>query len=179
MADEIVIQNDLNPEGMRRVHLMAQVRLLPLATPYSECGNDGIQVAGIFVPSWADIKEREDEIRLHHLEATWRAQGDLVEFRVNFSCVTECPLCHGYGCSWRRLVALWCLGTGERISQAVEKAAVQYVLGIGQDPLFAWVRTLPKGVGWGTPVLIGSSEILLFEAEWMPGRAVAVGRGNY
>jgi hypothetical protein len=125
-----------------------------------------------------EVKEREDEIHLHHVEATWKAQGDMVEYQITFSCGADCPICRGSGCTWQRLVAFWCLQKGERISQAVERAAVAYGLGTGLDPLFAWMRTLPKGVEWGTPVLVGSSEVLLFEAEWMPGRAVAVGRGN-
>jgi hypothetical protein len=179
MADGIVIRNDLDLDGVRCVHLLAQARLLPAsAREHSQGWNSGMLVSGIFIPSQAEVKEREDEIHLHHLEATWKARGDMVEFRADFPCRADCLLCRGSGCSWRRVVALWLLQKGERISQAVERAAMAYSLETGLDPVFAWVRTLPKGVEWGIPIAVGGTEILLFEAKWMPGRAVAVGRGN-
>lgn len=183
MEDQVtVLQNDLSPEGLRRVHLMAPAPLCPpaaeAASPQIKSGFGGIEVGGIWIPEHAQVIERQDEIRFYRLEASWKAQGDLVEYQVNFPCGPDCPLCHGSGCSWRRLVALWCLKQGERISQAVESAALQYGLGTGQDPTFAWTRTLPKGVEWGAPIPIGSQEILLFGAKWLPTATVAVGRGN-
>jgi hypothetical protein len=164
MNDVRVLVNDLSPEGVRRVHVMGQEPELVMTE--------------ILVPSEALIRKYLDEIRLFHLEATWPPRGDLVEIRRDYRCEKECPLCHGAGCSWRRVVALFVLKKGERISQAIEQAAVLYAAATGRDPAFAWVRALPKGAEWGTVVPVGSQEIQLFSATWMPAAAVAVGRGN-
>jgi hypothetical protein len=167
MADEvIVLQNELSPEGLRCVHAMGNTALTALAE--------------IEIPDWAQVKRYQDEIRLHHLEATWRPRGELIRFEQRFACGADCPLCQGSGCVWHRLVSLWCLEKGERIRQAIEAASMAYALATGRDPLFAWIRSLPKGVEYGEEVPLGGAIIVnLYSVEWMPEQAVAVGRGNH
>lgn len=101
-------------------------------------------------------------------------------FEQRFACGSDCPVCHGTGCAWQRLVSLWGLESGERMSQGIGETAVAYALATGRDPLYAWAQSLPKGVEWGAEVEVGGGVVVnLFSADWMPDRAVAVGRGNY
>jgi hypothetical protein len=121
----------------------------------------------------------EDEIHLHHMEAVWMVRGELVMFEQRFACGADCIICQGVGCIWRRLVVLWGLESGERISKAIEAAAMAYALATGHDPQFAWVRRLPKKVEYGEEVGVGGAIVVnLYSADWMPDRTVAVGRGN-
>jgi hypothetical protein len=179
MAEDVMmLQNDLSPAGIRMVHVMA-----PLAFPFAPDGTSlhlqEAQIGGLVIPAWAEVKIWQDEIRLHHLEATWRPRGDLIRYEMRFACQADCASCRGSGCTWQRLVALWGLQSGERIRQAINDASVTYALATGFDPQFAWIRSLPRGVEYGAEVLIGGVvTVNLYSAEWMPARAIAVGRGN-
>jgi hypothetical protein len=105
---------------------------------------------------------------------------EMVMFEQRFACGVGCPVCHGAGCAWRRLVILWRLEKGEWMRQAIREAAAAYALATGRDPLYAWAKSMPKGVEWGAEVEVGGTAYVnLYSAVWMPDRAVAVGRGNY
>jgi hypothetical protein len=188
MSEVIVLLNDVL-DGMRRVHVMSDATLVGDSCPYRTLrgrrhGRERLDAASasppwIEIPEGAEVKMYQDEIRLFHLVAEWKVRGDMVAFERRFTCGKECPVCHGKGCSWQRKVALFMLQPGEKISQAVGDTAEAYALRTGQDPEYAWVRSLPKGVEYGAEVTVGGSVIVnLFQADWMPDRAVAVGRGN-
>jgi hypothetical protein len=76
-------------------------------------------------------------------------------------------------------LTLFSIENGETVSQAIQMAAAEYALRTGNDPDYAWVKQLPKGVEYGAEVKISKTVLVnLFSANWMPERAVAVGRGN-
>jgi hypothetical protein len=173
MSDEVVLENRIDLEtGMRVLHVMS-----PSAIE--------IKFDDFTTKTQRVTKESIDEIRLHHLEARWLMRGELVEFVSG---------------EWRRRVSLYFLRPGERVRDAIMEAAVAYALAEGKDPDYAWVRELPKEIIDGTAIYLttsrlahasgtapmrpdaagleGTKEILLLQAEWMPARAVAVGKGN-
>ena len=71
---------------------------------------------------------------------------------------------------FRRLV-LWSLHGYTSIREAILDAAGEYERLFGGQPQFCYMKKLPRGVEIGQEV----GSVLLFEAEWMPGRSVAVG----
>lgn len=74
----------------------------------------------------------------------------------------------------RRLV-LWSLSTGDRMSESIVKAAGEYMRLFGGAPMYAFTRSLPRGIEPGRGIPFMGGEILLFNAEWIPGGSVAVG----
>lgn len=196
MSELVVLVNDV-VEGMRRVKVMSDGPI-PSATRVADMPDGGLKPPratpalspnasaafgerelGFDIPEGAEVKVFQDEIRIWHLEAEWKARGDMVVFEKRFACGAGCPICHGKGCAWRRLVALWGLEKGERIRETVGNAAVEYALRTGNDPAYAWVRSMPKEVKYGDEMKISETVMVnLFSAAWMPERAVAVGRGN-
>jgi len=164
MGETIILLNDLL-DGMRRLHVMSDA---PIGDEWKAQ-----------VPDGTPVHVYQDEIRLNHLEAAWAPRGDLVRFERRFDCKPDCPACHGKGCCWHLQLTLFMLEDGERVSQAIEAAAVEYALRTGNDPAYAWVRSMPKGIEYGAEVKASETVMVnLFSAAWMPERAVAVGRGN-
>ena len=146
---------------------------------------EGRIIEGIEIPVGVQVKLYQDEIRLYHLEAAWMPRGDLVRFERRFACKSDCPRCHGKGCEWHLHLALVMLEKDERISQGIEEAAAEYGLRTGNDPMYAWVRRMGPKVPKVPEVSevpevyeVGGVEIHIFAVDWMPERAVAVGRGN-
>lgn len=169
--DVMMIENSLSTEGVRRVHVMGSEKC--------HVTGDERQVAGIEIPAWAEVKVWVDELKLHHLEATWQPRGELVDYSMASHCEVDCPFCQGRGCIWRRVVSLWMLKKGESLREGMKGASEAFALATGRDPLYAWARRLPKGVEWGAEVAVGGEAFVnLYSADWMPERAVAVGRGN-
>lgn len=101
------------------------------------------------------------EAGVHHLRVHMPVRGP-VDFR-----------CEGWPRP-RRLV-MWSLLEGERMSEIILRAAEQFQGLFGGAPMFAFVRSLPSGIEPGRVIPFGDDEILLFNAEWMFGRSVAVG----
>lgn len=58
-----------------------------------------------------------------------------------------------------------------KVSDVIERARVEYFALTHFAPGYAFVRELPKGAEDGMDV----HGLLMFQAEWMPGRCVAVG----
>lgn len=63
------------------------------------------------------------------------------------------------------------LSQGDRVSVKATEAAEEYLRLYRDYPRFAYVRTMPRGVDDGVEV----DGMMLFAAEWMPPRCVAVG----
>jgi len=74
-----------------------------------------------------------------------------------------------------RWVVLWGLLPGERISTAAPDAALQYIDTFEQVPDYVWVRTMPTGVALGEQIAMGSHDLGLFDAEWVPPGFLAAG----
>ena len=80
MDKVIMVQNDMSQEGQRCLHVMSNDPYPPALSPDGRApsGERGHTVEGkiamVFVPAWAKVKEWEDELRLHHLTATWMAR---------------------------------------------------------------------------------------------------------
>lgn len=81
--------------------------------------------------------------------------------------------CEGWGMP--RRVVLWSLFPGERMSEIIVRAADEYFRLTGDLPGYAFVRSLPRGIEPGRGIPFMGDEVLLFAAEWMVARAVAVG----
>ena len=63
------------------------------------------------------------------------------------------------------------LSSGDRVSEKVNEAALEFLQLFKDAPQFAYISRLPNGVENGVEV----DGVMLFEAEWMPPRMVAVG----
>lgn len=63
------------------------------------------------------------------------------------------------------------LKIGDRVSEKIKAAALEYLQLFHDAPRFAYISRLPSGVGNGVEV----DGVMLFQAEWMPPRMVAVG----
>lgn len=101
------------------------------------------------------------EAGVHHLRAEVPIRGP-----VNIQC-------EGWGMPKR--FVLWSLSHGERMSEIIIKAADEYFRLYGNLPRYAFVRSLPGGIEPGRAIPFMGDEVLLFAAEWMVARAVAVG----
>lgn len=67
------------------------------------------------------------------------------------------------------------LRQGERISEAVRRAVVDYLRKHQHGPQYAYMRRLPRGVAIGYAIRYLGWEIYLLQAEWVPVGQVAVG----
>lgn len=101
------------------------------------------------------------EAGVHHLRAEMPMRGP-VDIQ-----------CEGWGMPKR--FVLWSLSQGERMSENIIKAAEEYWRLYGELPGYAFVQQLPRGIEPGRAIPFMGDEILLFDAEWMFGRSVAVG----
>jgi hypothetical protein len=66
---------------------------------------------------------------------------------------------------------LWNLTTVDSVTMALFEAARRYEEVFGVRAEFAFIRKLPRGVDNGAQV----GDLMLFEAEWMAAKCVAVG----
>lgn len=155
MNDVAVIQNDMSQEGRRTLHVMAAESLRERAQYIAP------------LPEWAEVREWEDEIRLHHLTATWLAREAMYyTFRWE-------------GNGRKHPVAIWALEPGQRISDAAVDAALIFFGTFDTWPSAAWVRTWPKGLQ-EEDAFIPISEGVgmdLFGVRWVPDGFVVVGGG--
>lgn len=101
------------------------------------------------------------EAGVHHLRAEIPMRGP-----VDIQCE---------GWAMPKRFVLWTWNEGERMSEIIIKAAEEYLRLFGDLPGYAFVQSLPRGIEPGRAVPFMDDEILLFNAEWMFGRSVAVG----
>ena len=188
MSEMAVVENVIGADGLRRVHVMAGVDLTPRPpslggrgsvenldlTPRprfeglsatSSLGGGG-NVAGIEIAEWAEVRAWEDEIRLHHLTATWRAREAVM---LDFSL---------WGDGEREAVA-WALEEGVRISEAAVEAALAFYAAFRYWPSAAWVRRWPKGLKEDEAFIPITEDcgMDLFAVEWAVEGFVVVGGG--
>jgi hypothetical protein len=77
--------------------------------------------------------------------------------------------CEGW--TMKKVFVMRSLERGDRVSLKLKDAAEEYLQLFKDYPRFAYVSKLPNGVENGVEV----DGVMLFEAEWMPPRHVAVG----
>src|SRR5512136_1347206 len=137
MNDDLkILVNEISGEGMRRVHVMAERPYRVIITsqvPPTIMWRRRDGVIEMVVPPWAKVKRWEDEIRLQHLEASWKAR-EAIYFDFS-SCGGEA----------KRPVVAWWLN-GMRISEGIVEAGLTFRAAFGYWPSAAWVRTWPKGL---------------------------------
>ena len=141
----------------------------------------------------AEVRTWEDELKLHHLAATWRAR-EVVEFDIPVGCAwkrdggpdgeraycrEECPLREAR-CHWRRKVLLWAMdlfpapipgpspdmqGKGEWVNEIFTEVSKAFEALAGQRPVYAFMKT---------PVVDEIRNVLLVQADWVPDGFVAL-----
>lgn len=94
------------------------------------------------------------------LQASWRFRG---------ACQIVCP-----EIDWRRVVVLWALEKGERISEQAQKAAMLFWETFGEWPTGLRLAKLPQGVEWGTLVELPIGEMVTTESDFVPPGFLAV-----
>lgn len=111
-------------------------------------------------PEGAQV-EATVEVGVHHLRVDMPVRG-LVDVR-----------CEGW-VQPKRFV-FWSLEKGERMSEIIIRAAAEYFRLFGEAPDYAFTQQLPAAIEPGTGVKFMDGEVLLFDADWMVSRSVAVG----
>lgn len=144
MSDLMVLEDVIDAEWWRQLHVMAGSDGALL--PYKER-----------VPSWGTVKMRPDEMRLHHLKATWPAR-EPISLRVPLGV-------------WP-MVAWW-IGD-DRVSQAMIDGGEAFALAFGMDPGYAFIRRIPAKAHEFVEV----GGITLVRADWVPEHFIAVARGG-
>ena len=152
-----IITNRLGYDGWYTLHLLSHVPVdadaLRLRAPEAARG-------------YAVVKTWEDEVRMYHAEVRWPMRG-LVRWVVR-SRGAQKDL-------WQRLMVLWWIGKGGRISTAALAAANAYQRATGDAGIFGWVRRMPSGMSEGGDVALPGGDILVVgEAYWVPRGFVAV-----
>lgn len=126
MNDMIVVRNDMDGAGVRRLHVMADEPIDPAQA--------WRRWAHVEKPLGMTVQMRTDEIRLHHLEAEFLPR-EVMYFTFR-----------KWGDETPRPVAVWALEPGQRISEAAVDAALVFFATFGYWPSVAWVRRWPKGL---------------------------------
>jgi hypothetical protein len=137
--------------------------------------NDGLDAEGVYhlylmsnqpivreLPAGVEAT-RTVKAGVHILKAEWRYRGPA---RI---------ICEKF--RWSRMVVLWALEKGVRISEQGREAAQVYAEAFFRFPDFAWMSApLPPNVEDG--IVIPDSEMMLFEAGFVPAGFLAVGCGG-
>lgn len=101
--------------------------------------------------------EISKEADVHHVRATWAMRGAL---KIDAE-----------GWPVPKIFVMWNLTGCKSISMAIRDAAAHYENIYGVRPEYAFIRKLPGIVDNGVEV----DNLMLFEAEWMARKCVAVG----
>lgn len=169
--NDVVLLNQVREDGMRMIRVRHEGRLR----------------LGRYVPACLFALTSYPSGAVHHLPNV-----SLREFSENGSKVTEIeyPVINAMrvkvGNGWRELFMVhrvW--GTGLR--DCIRLGVDAWMTAVKRTPGSAFVRRLPEGVESGTPIPVPSPiwedrqnggrelELLVFEADWMPEKVVAVG----
>lgn len=111
------------------------------------------------VPENAQV-ERSMEAGAHTLKATWKYRGP---------CVIRCD-----EYDWKRVVVLWGLEKGDRISEQAVKAAKMFWETFGEWPIALRLPKLPNGVELGTLVELPIGELVTTDSDFVPDGFLAV-----
>lgn len=116
-------------------------------------------------PKGAEAERRwqdPDISSLHHLELRWPVR----EAR---------ELHHG---SLVRPCVVWGLVSGQRLTEAVQDAAEDHKMELGQYPIYGYVRRLPSGIEEPVDIEIaeGAEPVTLYLASWVPEKFIVVFR---
>lgn len=157
MAEVIVVEDRLDVQCVRHLHLMANEVI----------GRNVLRPYGI--PATTAKIERGEVAGSHFVRAEWMYHG---VWDVNAACAEG---------KFRRLV-VWNLEGYEHVREAVNHAAIYFHALFGGVPQFGFLRKLPKGIENGREVALTlpspegrGASVMLLEAEWMLERSVAVG----
>lgn len=146
MAGVIVIEDRLDEQCMRHVHLM---------------GNEPIDEAGLHpfgIPSTTAIIERGETAGSHFVKVELPFRGI---WNVDAACREG---------KFRRLV-LWHLDGFVSIRDAITRAEYEFAHLFGFAPGYVFIKQLPRGAFHCQDV----DGMLLLEVDWMLERSIAVG----
>jgi hypothetical protein len=125
MNDEVIIlENIINADGLRRVHLMSNIQF------------ELSQIKEQFGGEWEPVVTRE--VGVYHLRGEWKHEGMTL------------MSCEGWPQPKR--MALLPLQPGVRISETITKAAFVFLADAQLWPGYGFVRRLPKGIHNGVEV---------------------------
>jgi len=153
MTDELVIQDAIDGEGMRTLHVLSLGSLEGHWILQSPVIQDG------------EVQLYVDELKMHHLVVKWPVREPIRGFLRGAEQI-EWPM------------MLWALQRGDRMSEQIKVAAEAHHSTFATWPDFAWMRHLPSGVEDGMVVSLEHAEVILLEAEWVPRRCLCVGNGR-
>lgn len=143
-----VLFNDVTLEGMRRVKVVSD-------SPIDAASLPVITSASASMRTWSD-----ELLGLHYLEATWACRGPVV------------IRCEGWVCA--KLMVLWKLEPGQRVSEAFRDAYPVYLESFHIFPDHAFMRRLPREIDNGFEL----SGVMFIEAEWVPAGCIVLGNGG-
>lgn len=147
LSELIVVEDRVDENCVRHVHLMANAPV----------GENWLDLFG--APEGTRGRQTL-ETGAHHLRADWPHKGPL-EIKAE---------------AWpqaKRTVA-WSLAGCENAREAMRQAALAFTEFYSTWPEMAFLRNMPKGAEFGQAVDLGEFELLVFEAQWAPGKCVVV-----
>lgn len=136
---EQVLEDLITLDGARRLKVVSDRRLTDLSVPdyAKDCKN---------VRTWQDA-----DLGLHYLEMTYPYRGPA---EVLLECWPK-----------KRRMVIWAL-LGQRVSRAMQEAAIMYASTFARWPGYAFIRKLPRKVENGVEV----DGVMLLQTEWaLPG----------
>lgn len=145
MDDLRVLTDFVGSDWVRRVHWMA------------DC-SDALEKRRGDLPDYAQVKRYADALHLEHLEASCQVRG---VFQMTLP---------GSG-DWA--IAVWWLA-GQRVSQAMLEAGVQFALETGKSPQYALINRIPPKA----EEFVEAHGMTLIQENWVPVGFLVVTAGG-
>lgn len=150
MSGVVVLENTAGADWVWRLHVMAE-------------RSEALEGHKTNVPSHAEIRCYQDELRIHHFVATWPLR-QVVRLRHPYFTGTA---------TW--MVAVWWIGK-DKVSQAINDAGLAFALACEIDPLVALIHRVPMQA----EEFVEVHGITLVQADWVPEDFLVVtGRGMW
>jgi hypothetical protein len=140
-----IVDDHIDRAWLRHLHILANL----------EKDLDGLEL-----PAHARVKRYRDDLRIHHIEASYPLRQIIRLQHPDYRQAT-----------WT--MAAWWFGK-DKVIPAMLNAGVQYALETGQDPQVAFIRALPRGAD----EFVDVHGMSLVQADWVPDEFVAVTRGG-